>query len=645
MAAVNIQTMVFSLYVYALIFLLPIFNGGKGLGIRVFLEIGTFIFAALFLALGRRRTQTRPVQGVIYSAILFLVWSVLGSLVHHTFFHAFPSVMTVLAYVALFILCQNMPLWPQSKREPLLWFFCFLGAATVLYGFYQLWTGHAAVYIAGAMPFSRIASTFPNPNLYGGYLLIPFACAMALFLENLGKKKWGNSFYALIIILVCLCAGFIVSNSRGALLGLVFMGIWFVFRRGTKESPEQHKKKLRLFLYTGLAVLALLVIVPNPLMTRLVNLKAGVDTLSGLRPNIWKQTFLLACEHPLVGCGWGSYQEAMYCHAVPLETAVGRYGRFANFAHDEFLQVTGESGFPALVFFLVLLFFVYRALWQGPLSSTALAGRAVLIGLLIHSLVDFNLHPPAIVVSAIVLISAQTRKDGKSPSPAAKPWGGVFRVILILGLALGILFICLHAVGTFYASRARLDQDVHSSTLKYQAALHWFDGESQWQDELGLKYLQDSSLGDQAKAILSEECFNKAVALYPADPFPHQHLARLYDHERGMANLETLSIYEYRQAINLAPYSPFPRFELGSIFFNQKKYTEARKEWLAAVEVEPNYAAAVFGVGLTYQKQGQKILARSWFAKLDRIKKIPVTGQTTDYEKQLIFIPDKLSFQ
>lgn len=59
---------------------------------------------------------------------------------------------------------------------------------------------------------------------------------------------------------------------------------------------------------------------------------------------------------------------------------------------------------------------------------------------------------------------------------------------------------------------------------------------------------------------------------------------------------------------------------LGQIYIDDEKYEDARREFEAILEKEPNYADAYYGIGVTYEKEGDLVKARSEWRKALRIQ-------------------------
>jgi tetratricopeptide (TPR) repeat protein len=75
----------------------------------------------------------------------------------------------------------------------------------------------------------------------------------------------------------------------------------------------------------------------------------------------------------------------------------------------------------------------------------------------------------------------------------------------------------------------------------------------------------------------------------------------------GAPAADTIAIYEH--AISLDPRSTGALVNLGTIFFNARKYDKAEAYYLKAVEADPGYALAHFNLGNLYDEQGKRPLA------------------------------------
>ena len=107
-------------------------------------------------------------------------------------------------------------------------------------------------------------------------------------------------------------------------------------------------------------------------------------------------TWHIFLDHPVLGTGLGTLQQVY----PPYESLYD--GKIVNHTHNDYLEALAETGILGglcCAWFVGVLFLVaLRSLREGSNSFAAalrLAGLAGCCGILVHSLVDFNLHIPA----------------------------------------------------------------------------------------------------------------------------------------------------------------------------------------------------------------------------------------------------------
>jgi len=195
--------------------------------------------------------------------------------------------------------------------------------------------------------FTRITGTLGNPNLFGEYLsfLLLLALGVGLAGLNINRQKPGcrlrrwcstggwclvlASLYALLLY-----PTFSRTSWWSAIIGLLSIVI-----------PEKRRGWLR----SGVILLLLLVLL-QPLYLPAI---AGQRSLShgtlGYRLKIWAGTWDLIKKFPYSGVGSGNFSRY--------------YPFFSNYqadhAHNLYLQIVVEKGFPGLLIFFVILNHVF----------------------------------------------------------------------------------------------------------------------------------------------------------------------------------------------------------------------------------------------------------------------------------------------
>jgi O-antigen ligase len=214
-------------------------------------------------------------------------------------------------------------------------------------------------------------------------MLVPFPLVVSMGHMLRGGKRALVAFCA-----VLMASTIFLSGSRGGMLSFFLEIIVFA----TLTLVQRTNPRVALGVAAmPILVLAFLVFVGKAqVLGRLGNL--GPD----MRLNITKDCLRMFSHRPVLGWGLGTFP-TVYPGYRSFYTNL-----FVNEAHNDYAQLlveTGLLGFGLMLWFLVRL---YRSgwptsrrwefKWDGAVSLAALLGCT---GLLLHSLVDFNLQIPA----------------------------------------------------------------------------------------------------------------------------------------------------------------------------------------------------------------------------------------------------------
>ncbi len=207
----------------------------------------------------------------------------------------------------------------------------------------------------------------------------------------------------------------VLSLSRGGVIALV-MTLLFM----TVMSRLRHRRVKGSNL-AGAAPLVLLLAVIA--LGGAVGLDALLERFDpddvGGRPTIYRTTVEMIADHPVTGVGPGMFEWRFPAY---------RPGHLVNkrfvHVHNDYLEIAVEWGVPlALLFWIFVgwrcfaasrVFLETRSPWRG---TVALASAAGIFSILVHSLVDFNLHIPAnLMAFAILLALAAWAAEAESRS-------------------------------------------------------------------------------------------------------------------------------------------------------------------------------------------------------------------------------------
>ena len=260
-----------------------------------------------------------------------------------------------------------------------------------------------------------VSGTYVNQNHFAGLMELTIPMGLGLYLYCQGghrlqprTTKFLRSVVPLVagqsgIILFCvliMAAALILTTSRGGVgalaVGIVVPVLFAVAKKGRRASE------------IGLAGMVVILIVislfwigPGRFSEKLQS-----SGLASQRGDLRESSYQIISDSPLFGTGVGTYRWVFPGYKD------GRFGgNFYEHAHNDFLEVLGEQGFvgSTLLVSAVLMILLRIAREYGrkqdPLARGALfAAISGSVAILIHGLVDFNLHIPANALYFVALL-------------------------------------------------------------------------------------------------------------------------------------------------------------------------------------------------------------------------------------------------
>lgn len=239
----------------------------------------------------------------------------------------------------------------------------------------------------------RIYGPYVNHNHYAGLMemLAPIPLVVSLSHFVVDKTRIAAGIAAAIMV-----GTIFLSGSRAGMLSIsaeiAIVGI-ILFRQ---------KRSLRLALGMGafaIGLISLLVWLGGKELTSAVgsiSTEARGEVSGGTRLSIDKDGLRMFSERPILGWGLGTFP-VVYPHFRSFYTNF-----FVNAAHNDYLQLLDEMGSLGFATMLWFLFVVFRqsrkkiANWITHVGGgAALACSLGVVGILLHSFVDFNLQIPA----------------------------------------------------------------------------------------------------------------------------------------------------------------------------------------------------------------------------------------------------------
>lgn len=302
----------------------------------------------------------------------------------------------LLLYVSYGILCFLLTQTLTMSREVRT-----LGAALVMYGstvalfaVLQSLSSPTKLYWLITPRFGGwIYGPYVNHNHYAGLMemLIPVPLVFSFSRFGNQRERWIAASAAAFM-----SATIFLSGSRGGMIAfMVEIAIFLAF--AFRERQRQNiAVLLGAFLLVGLAMIAWTG--GHEVKARIATFASNQhsDITNDIRLQIDRDTLRMFRHRPLLGWGKGTFAD-VYPQFRSFYT-----DSLVNAAHNDFLQVlaeTGIIGFGIMLWFLVITgrnALRKSAKWSSNLNgAVAVAALLGISGILVHSVVDFNMQIPA----------------------------------------------------------------------------------------------------------------------------------------------------------------------------------------------------------------------------------------------------------
>lgn len=294
--------------------------------------------------------------------------------------------------VVCFLISQTLNRTTQVRR--LATGFVIYGTCLAMFAVLQRLSSTGKLYWIRTPRFGGwIYGPYVNHNHYAGLMemLAPIPLVFAFSRYAHGRKRW----------LAAAAAAFMgstifLSGSRGGMAAFavqIAIFFWLLFRERTRNNAAL---LLGAFLLLGLVSVAW--IGGSEVSARLATLGPAkhADVSAEVRMNIYQDSIRMFSKRPVLGWGLGTFP-TVYPQFRSFYTNL-----FVNAAHNDYLQAlteTGILGFAITIWFLVAVFrpaIKKISNWPSDVNgAVSLAALLGISGILVHSLVDFNLQIPA----------------------------------------------------------------------------------------------------------------------------------------------------------------------------------------------------------------------------------------------------------
>jgi O-antigen ligase len=183
--------------------------------------------------------------------------------------------------------------------------------------------------------------TWVNPNVTAIFLSFTLFAVLQVF------KSWKKPLVTNFLLLLIISSILLLSCRTAHLVTLLFItyhykehitGFW-------KSKNKFNTDRLLLLVFLLIIFFAFL----SPFLTKQRSLEA--------RLNIWKNSIALSMKEPVTGYGFGRFEKEYNLFTASQKNTENSH---INMAYNDFLEMTVEGGLPALLLWILFLFFLAR---------------------------------------------------------------------------------------------------------------------------------------------------------------------------------------------------------------------------------------------------------------------------------------------
>jgi O-antigen ligase len=318
--------------------------------------------------------------------------------------HATSSaLMLYVAYgCACFLITQTLTRTTEVRRIATT--LTIFGTSLAFFAVLQSLSSNGKIYWLRTPRFGGwIYGPYVNHNHYAGLMemLAPVPLVFAFSKYAQGRKRWLAAGAAAFM-----GATIFLSGSRGGMAAYsveVALFFWFLFRERTRNGVAL---VLTAFLLIALASVAW--IGGSEVSDRISTVASNPqsDIRSDIRFAIDRDSLEMFSRRPVLGWGLGTFA-SVYPRFRSFYT-----NELVNRAHNDYIELLTDTGLLGLGFGIWFLWAALRPAvrkartWSGEVNgAVALTALLGIAGILVHSLVDFNLQIPANALLFYVLCS------------------------------------------------------------------------------------------------------------------------------------------------------------------------------------------------------------------------------------------------
>lgn len=295
----------------------------------------------------------------------------------------------------------------------------FVGVSSAMFGIVRLAMQRHDGFLLASLTLNGGFAQFINKNhfAFAAEPAIGLLAAIILLQKGEGQRK-----LLYLSALILLWAALVLSRSRGGLLAvsieMIVAALFFIYAKRPSKSRAGLPRPVRSISIAIVTIILILIIVGGTTVWLGGDqLSSGVETAAseignregdsegGRRRDIWRATFKMIRAHPIAGAGLGGY----WAEIPRYHDASGTLS--PQQAHNDYLELLASAGLIGVGLFLWFAWALVQRTGKALRTLTgvqhvyAVGAIIGLVGIAVHSLVDFGLHMTSNALVFVMLLA------------------------------------------------------------------------------------------------------------------------------------------------------------------------------------------------------------------------------------------------
>jgi len=298
-----------------------------------------------------------------------------------------------------------------------------VAVASAIFGILRQTAQHQPGFALPLLPLEGGYGQFINRNHFAFLMEMGFGLTLGMILGGVKKREQTLIYFA---ALLPMWTGLVLCGSRGGLIAMLAQVVTATLMFGMvvrrDHAFDSSSRTLRVIQSWPMRVVLLLVLIcgvvfgtlwlgGDRLATRIeesrrdFNLETDALRQGASRNEIWRLTLRMFAAHPILGVGMGAYWVAVPTFHNASGTTTPQE------AHNDYLELLASGGLVGMAIVVWFAVGVFRKTRENLRSShgfrraAAFGAMIGIVGVAVHSLVDFGLH---MIVNALVFTTLVT---------------------------------------------------------------------------------------------------------------------------------------------------------------------------------------------------------------------------------------------